>query len=134
MAAAGGENLPWLEQVVTGIGWPGKSRVGEDGARAAWLPTQLADSDPAFQRRCLDLLIADVRSHREDCPGGVPSRSCGRRGAIREARRGPKNPSHPLASPGTVSTCSYCGEPRRCAARPAVPTMRAGFVNGMSYQ
>ena len=86
MAAAGGENLPWLEQVVTGIGWPGKSRVGEDGARAAWLPAQLADSDPAFQRRCLDLLIADVRSHREDRLGGCrPGRVAV---AARSGRRG----------------------------------------------
>ena len=86
MAAAGGENLPWLEQVVTGIGWPGKSRVGEDGARAAWLPAQLAKSDPAFQRRCLDLLIADVRSHREDRLGGCrPGRVAV---AARSGRRG----------------------------------------------
>jgi hypothetical protein len=60
MAAADGENLPWLRQVITGVGWPGKSLVGEDGAHAAWLPAQHADSDPAFQRRCLDLLTAAV--------------------------------------------------------------------------
>jgi hypothetical protein len=34
MAAADGENLPWLRQVITGVGWPGKSLVGEDGAQA----------------------------------------------------------------------------------------------------
>ena len=37
MAAADGANLPWLRQVITGVGWPGKSLVGEDGAQAAWL-------------------------------------------------------------------------------------------------
>jgi hypothetical protein len=58
MAAADGENLPWLRQVITGVGWPGKSLVGEDGAHAAWLLAQHADRDPAFQRRCLDLLTA----------------------------------------------------------------------------
>jgi hypothetical protein len=60
MAAADGENLPWLRQVITDVGWPGKSLVGEDGAHAAWLLAQHADSDPAFQRRCLDLLTAAV--------------------------------------------------------------------------
>src|SRR5579863_2388003 len=134
MAAAGGENLPWLEQVVTGIGWPGKSRVGEDGARAAWLPAQLADSDPAFQRRCLDLLIADVRSHREDRLGGVPFRSCGRRGAVREARRGPKTLRTCSPRPVRSRRVPTAGSPGDARPAPAVPTMRAGFVNGMSYQ
>jgi hypothetical protein len=32
MAAADGENLPWLRQVITDVGWPGKSLVGEDSA------------------------------------------------------------------------------------------------------
>jgi hypothetical protein len=58
MAAADGQNLPWLRQVIADVGWPGKSLVGEDGAHAAWLLAQHADSDPAFQRRCLDLLTA----------------------------------------------------------------------------
>jgi hypothetical protein len=61
MAAADGENLPWLRQVITGVGWPGKSLVGEDGAHAAWLLAQHADRDPAFQRQCLDLLTAAVQ-------------------------------------------------------------------------
>lgn len=60
MKAADGENLPWLRQVVADVGWPGKSLVAEDGAHAAWLLAQHADRDPAFQRRCLDLLTAAV--------------------------------------------------------------------------
>lgn len=61
MAAADGENLPWLRQVITDVGWPGKSLVGEDGAQAAWLLAQHVGRDPAFQRRCLDLLTAAVQ-------------------------------------------------------------------------
>lgn len=56
MAEVDAENLPWLKKVVAEIGWPGRSAVGEDGANAAWLLAQHADTDPAFQRRCLDLL------------------------------------------------------------------------------
>lgn len=62
-------NLPWLEQVVAEVGWPGRAMVGEDGAHAAWLLAQHADSSPAFQRRCLDLMSQAVQAgeatHRE---------------------------------------------------------------------
>jgi hypothetical protein len=51
------ENVPWLKQVIADVGWPGIALVGEDGASAAWLLAQHADRDPAFQRRCLDLLV-----------------------------------------------------------------------------
>jgi hypothetical protein len=57
-SAVDAENLPWFRQVVAGTGWPGRPAVGEDGAHAAWLLVQHADSDPAFQRECLDLLTA----------------------------------------------------------------------------
>ncbi len=42
-------------------GWPGKSLVGKDGANAAWLLVQHADRDPAFQKRCLDLMKEAAR-------------------------------------------------------------------------
>lgn len=58
MVEADGENLPWLKGVVAEHGWPGASLVGTDGAHAAWLLAQHADADPAFQRRCLDLMAA----------------------------------------------------------------------------
>jgi Family of unknown function (DUF6624) len=60
MEAADAANLPWLRQLITDVGWPGKSLVGEDGARDAWLLAQHADRDPVFQRQCLDLLAAAV--------------------------------------------------------------------------
>jgi hypothetical protein len=62
MREADGENLPWLKGVVATHGWPGASLVGSDGAHAAWLLAQHADSDPAFQRQCLDLLTAAVEA------------------------------------------------------------------------
>jgi hypothetical protein len=37
-------------------GWPGRRRVGERGAEAAWLLCQHADADVELQRRALSLL------------------------------------------------------------------------------
>ena len=56
------ENLRWLKKVIAEIGWPGRSIVGDDGASAAWLLVQHADSDAAFQRQCLDLLTMATRN------------------------------------------------------------------------
>lgn len=56
VASVDAENLAWLKEVIADVGWPGRSMVGEDGAHAAWLLAQHADRDPAFQRRCLDLV------------------------------------------------------------------------------
>ncbi len=50
------DNTAWLKAVVDGIGWPGRSLVGVEGAHTAWLLAQHADRDRAFQRRCLELL------------------------------------------------------------------------------
>lgn len=59
-ASVDADNLAWLKNVVNEVGWPGRSMVGEDGASAAWLLAQHADRDPAFQRKCLDLMIEAV--------------------------------------------------------------------------
>jgi hypothetical protein len=59
---ADADNLPWLKTVVAEHGWPGVSLVGTDGAHAAWLLTQHADADRAFQRQCLDLMTAAVEA------------------------------------------------------------------------
>ncbi len=58
LGAVDRENTAWLRAVVDEHGWPGRSLVGEDGAHAAWLLVQHADRDPAFQRRCLELMRA----------------------------------------------------------------------------
>lgn len=49
-------NTARLKEIVAQHGWPGKSLAGEGGASAAWLLVQHADADPAFQRKCLDLM------------------------------------------------------------------------------
>jgi hypothetical protein len=45
-----------LRQIVDRFGWPARQTAGEAGSQAAWLLVQHADHDPAFQRRCLELL------------------------------------------------------------------------------
>jgi hypothetical protein len=50
------DNTARMKEIVDKYGWPGKSLVGKDGANAAWLLVQHADRDPAFQKRCLDLI------------------------------------------------------------------------------
>jgi hypothetical protein len=67
VVAVDAENLPWLENLIQEVGWPGQSLVGEDGAHAAWLLVQHADTNPAFQRRCLDLM-AEAVEHGEATP------------------------------------------------------------------
>ena len=152
MAAADGENLPWLRQVIADVGWPGKSLVGEDGAQAAWLLAQHADRDPAFQRQCLDLLTAAAASavrppscSRPISPTGscctrTRRRSTARRPSPREGRFEPRklrDPDHvdqrglafclgprPGTLPGwpRITYRSRCG----CRARPARRRSRPG--------
>lgn len=49
-------HLQRMKQIVEQRSWPGKSLVGEDGANAAWLLVQHATQDPAFMKRCRDLM------------------------------------------------------------------------------
>ena len=51
------ENAALLESAITDIGWPGRSAVGEDAARAAFLILQHAISRPDLQRRGLALIL-----------------------------------------------------------------------------
>ncbi len=55
-----GENTERLRRILAEHGWPGRSRVGHQGAHNAWLIAQHADHDPAFQREALDLLTEAV--------------------------------------------------------------------------
>lgn len=51
-----------MKEIVAKYGWPGKSLIGSDGARAAWLLVQHADKDVEFQKQCLVLIEAAVKT------------------------------------------------------------------------
>jgi hypothetical protein len=50
-------NMARLKEIIKAHGWPGRTLVGRDGARAAWLIAQHSDADPEFQKRCLRMLM-----------------------------------------------------------------------------
>jgi hypothetical protein len=56
------KNTARMKEVVDKHGWPGKSLVGTEGSQKAWLLVQHADQDHAFQKRCLTLLVAAVKT------------------------------------------------------------------------
>ena len=56
MAEVHRRNAQALEAIIDEYGWPGKSVVGEEGARAARLVLQHSIGNPALQRRCLPIL------------------------------------------------------------------------------
>lgn len=60
------DNTAWMKTVLAEHGWLGKSLVGTDGARAAWLFVQHADQDPAFQKEAIKLLEAAVDKGEAD--------------------------------------------------------------------
>jgi len=59
-AQVDGENLRWLKHVVRQDGFPSTAMVGSDGVQAAFVLTQHADSDLAFQKRMLQILAPRV--------------------------------------------------------------------------
>jgi hypothetical protein len=54
------DNTRWLGELVAAHGWPGRTLVGEDGARAAWLLAQHADHATDQQRTFLDAMRGAV--------------------------------------------------------------------------
>jgi Family of unknown function (DUF6624) len=56
MQAVHDKNAARLTEVIEQHGWPGRSLVGEEGSRAAWLVLQHAIAHPDLQRRGLVLL------------------------------------------------------------------------------
>jgi len=77
IAAGGGEafkstlpvakaNADWLKTVIAEKGWPTRSKVGRDGAKAAWLLVQHADQDPGFQAQVLPLIEHAAKADEAD--------------------------------------------------------------------
>ena len=60
MKAVHDRNAARLEKIVKSHGWPGKSKVGEEAAHAAWLILQHAIAHPDLQRKCFPLLVEQV--------------------------------------------------------------------------
>ena len=56
------ENAALLERVFDAMGWPGRSRLTDDGAAAAFLILQHAISRPDLQRRGLALMLDAIPS------------------------------------------------------------------------
>lgn len=52
------QNSARLEAILDAHGWPGRSRVGEQAAYAAWVVLQHAISSPTLMRRGLEILRA----------------------------------------------------------------------------
>ncbi len=66
MKAVHDKNAARLTEIIERHGWPGRSLVGEEGARAAWLVLQHAIGHPELQRKGLVLLQEAVS--RGDVP------------------------------------------------------------------
>lgn len=61
-------NARELELIVDEDGWPTTTEAGDDGTRSALLIAVHATSRPAFQRRCLTMMM--TAAHRGEIPGG----------------------------------------------------------------
>jgi hypothetical protein len=53
------KNTDRLKEIISKIGWPTRSKVGEEGMQNAWLLVQHADHDVDFQKHCLDLMKSE---------------------------------------------------------------------------
>jgi hypothetical protein len=54
------KNATLLDRAIDAIGWPGRARVGDDAAAAAFLILQHAISRPDLQRRGLELILEAI--------------------------------------------------------------------------
>lgn len=49
-----------LKEIIEKIGWPNKTKVGEQASKNAWLLAQHADLDLEFQEKCLELMMKEL--------------------------------------------------------------------------
>jgi hypothetical protein len=54
------ENAALLERAITAIGWPGRAKIGDEAAGAAFMILQHAISKPDLQRRGLALILEAI--------------------------------------------------------------------------
>jgi len=71
MEAVHKRNAARLRDAIAQHGWPTRALVGDDGAEAAWLIAQHDIAEPAFQRKCLQLL--EAAASRGDVPAWQPA-------------------------------------------------------------
>lgn len=54
------ENAALLSEAIDAIGWPGRAKLQDDGAAAAFMILQHAISAPALQRRGLEMMLEAI--------------------------------------------------------------------------
>ena len=59
-------NTKRMKEIVTEYGWPTISLVGEEGSKNAWLLVQHADKYVPFQKKCLQLMLAEYKKDPEN--------------------------------------------------------------------
>jgi hypothetical protein len=60
MEAVHNANADLLERAIEALGWPGRAKLGDEGAGAAFLIVQHAIGRPALQRRALALMLEAI--------------------------------------------------------------------------
>lgn len=60
MEALHNENAALLDDAFDAIGWPGRDKLGDEGAAAAFVILQHAIGQPAIQRRGLELMLEQI--------------------------------------------------------------------------
>src|SRR5207244_1170131 len=103
MEALHQRNAARLAALIDAHGWPGRSRVGEEGAQAAWLILQHAIGNPPLVRRGLTLLRGGVSEGADSQHDGASheyrNRRCNRcyARAGRETEVGTRDDLHDVA-------------------------------------
>lgn len=136
-------NTARMKEIVGAIGWPTRSKVGEQAEHMAWLLVQHADLDPEFQKHCLALMSAEPAfevcpshlAYLEDRIGvaehrpqrfGTQFRSDGKGGLEPEPIEDPETLDERRSAAGLEPFAAYREGMRRVAAasKPRSPTVR----------